>query len=104
MTQPKRVKPKPIVDAPHAGQLRVVIAFRIPGGGPPIDALKSGAAALIRRNYPVDGQVDVAIVVIGAGGERVIDEGRYDGPSLAEDIERVRTLHDSEDIDTGGKL
>jgi hypothetical protein len=45
-------------------------------------------------------RLQAVLVVIRAG----LVEDRHDRPTLTEDIERARTLYDSEDVDTGGKL
>lgn len=67
--KPKPTKePKPITDFPEAGQLRVVISFRQGRGTQALSYWHRYWEEVMRR-YEAYG-LDVAVSVIGAGGER----------------------------------
>ena len=100
------VQAKPIGDDPHAGQLAVVVSFRIEE---PLDPKRVKAS--LGRNIPnIYGwemhDLDVAVRVIGAAGEKSQHVQWPPGSARlrTEDDIQVVTTRESDTIDPGDKL
>jgi hypothetical protein len=99
VTQPRPAPktPRPIRDDPRAGYHSVVIAFTVPPHGRTPEQFRARIldkipALLGYRVGPPEG-LDVAVRVIGAGGERSEHEGTV---GLTEDVEAIRTTRNVE--------
>ena len=108
MTPPKRppVKRKPIGAHPHAGQLAIVVSFRLQTNTEDREAVgrhfrQLFGPTLIRPTWTM-ADLDVAVRVIGAEGEASIHQGAV---GLTEDdITTIRTARDQDILDTKGRL
>ena len=102
------VQPKPIGAHPHAGQLAVVISFRLDGPQGPQTATEHfyGMFPYMLHQGWEFADLDVAVRVIGAAGEASEHEQWPPGSARlrTEDDIQVVTTRDADDVPTEGRL